>query len=80
MSSVSLPPLAIMSSEKTKTASQTDGKAAQSKKSEMGMMSYKVGTTSEDQHKQWSTLWSTTIHCHMNRASAADDHLDKRGM
>lgn len=34
----------IMSSgDKSKSSSQTDGKAAQSKKSEMGMMSYKVG-------------------------------------
>ncbi|KAJ0002410.1 hypothetical protein NQD34_007559 [Periophthalmus magnuspinnatus] len=34
---------AIMSSgDKSKTSSQTDGKAAQSKKSEMGMMSYKM--------------------------------------
>uniref|UniRef100_A0A4W5PJF4 Crystallin, beta B1, like 1 n=1 Tax=Hucho hucho TaxID=62062 RepID=A0A4W5PJF4_9TELE len=38
--SLSLP--VIMSSEKSKAASQTDGKAAQSKKSEMGMMSYKM--------------------------------------
>lgn len=29
--------------DKSKTSSQTDGKAAQGKKSEMGMMSYKVG-------------------------------------
>ena len=65
-----------MSSEKTKTASQTDGKAAQSKKSEMGMMSYKVGT-SQERHKQWSMLWSTSTHHPMNWASAADDHLDK---
>lgn len=28
--------------EKSKSASQTDGKAAQNKMSEMGMMSYKV--------------------------------------
>uniref|UniRef100_A0AAZ3PHG6 Beta/gamma crystallin 'Greek key' domain-containing protein n=1 Tax=Oncorhynchus tshawytscha TaxID=74940 RepID=A0AAZ3PHG6_ONCTS len=31
-----------MSSDKSKAASQTDGKATQSKKSEMGMMSYKM--------------------------------------
>lgn len=37
---------AIMSSDKSKNSSQTDGKAAQSKKSEMGMMSYKVGISS----------------------------------
>lgn len=33
----------MSSGDKSKTSSQTDGKAAQSKKSEMGMMSYKVG-------------------------------------
>lgn len=34
----------IMSSaDKSKTSSQTDGKATQSKKTEMGMMNYKVG-------------------------------------
>ncbi|XP_044045603.1 crystallin, beta B1, like 2 isoform X1 [Siniperca chuatsi] len=32
----------IMSGEKSKSASQTDGKAAQNKMSEMGMMSYKM--------------------------------------
>lgn len=32
-----------MSSDKSKTSSQTDGKAAQGKKSEMGLMSFKVG-------------------------------------
>ena len=35
--------------DKTKAASQTDGKAAQSKKSEMGMMSYKASIPSEQQ-------------------------------
>lgn len=33
-----------MSSDKSKAASQTDGKAAQSKKSEMGMMAYKASS------------------------------------
>lgn len=33
----------MSSGDKSKTSSQTDGKAAQSKKSEMGMMAYKVG-------------------------------------
>lgn len=33
----------MSSGDKSKTSSQTDGKAAQGKKSEMGMMSYKVG-------------------------------------
>lgn len=38
--------LVIMSSgDKSKTSSQTDGKAAQGKKSEIGMMSYKVGSS-----------------------------------
>lgn len=32
----------MSSGDKSKTSSQTDGKAAQGKKSEMGMMSYKV--------------------------------------
>lgn len=32
----------MSSSGEKKTASQTDGKAAQTKKSEMGMMSYRV--------------------------------------
>ncbi|XP_058506019.1 beta-crystallin B1 [Solea solea] len=32
----------MSSSDKSKTSSQTDGKAAQSKKSEMGMMAYKM--------------------------------------
>ncbi|KAK7919009.1 hypothetical protein WMY93_010293 [Mugilogobius chulae] len=36
-----------MSSDKSKTSSQTDGKAAQSKKSEMGMMSYKMNFCGE---------------------------------
>lgn len=35
----------MSSGDKSKTSSQTDGKAAQSKKSEMGMMAYKVGVS-----------------------------------
>lgn len=34
-----------MSGDKSKSASQTDGKAAQNKMSEMGMMNYKVQHT-----------------------------------
>lgn len=33
----------MSSGDKAKSSSQTDGKATQGKKSEMGMMSYKVG-------------------------------------
>lgn len=36
-------PVIMSSGDKSKSSSQTDGKAAQGKKSEMGMMSYKVG-------------------------------------
>ena len=39
-----------MSGEKSKSASQTDGKAAQNKTSEMGMMSYKVQYTHTHTH------------------------------
>ncbi len=45
----------MSSSGEKKTASQTDGKAAQSKKSEMGMMSYKVKLSNKHTHA-WSLI------------------------
>lgn len=50
---------------KAKASSQTDGKAAQGKKSEMGMMSYRVGgfftwfsrRKQSDIHQSTHTLW-----------------------
>ena len=42
----------MSSGDKSKTSSQTDGKAAQGKKSEMGMMSYKVGGSSCLKHAE----------------------------
>lgn len=43
----------MSSGDKSKTSSQTDGKAAQGKKSEMGMMSYKVGGSCMGLLLQW---------------------------
>lgn len=62
----------MSSGDKSKTSSQTDGKAAQGKKSEMGMMSYKVGAPQQSQHliqEMYSlltalllVLWLTCVH------------------
>lgn len=53
-----LPSSVIMSGEKSKSACQTDGKAAQNKMSEMGMMSYKVQHT---KHTPCALPWRKTL-------------------
>lgn len=49
----------MSSGDKSKSSSQTDGKAAQGKKSEMGMMSYKVSVFSNG--RQTKTICCQTL-------------------
>lgn len=49
----------MSSGDKSKSSSQTDGKAAQGKKSEMGMMSYKVSVFSNG--RQTKTIFCQTL-------------------